>query len=326
MDQKKYVMRYQPLANLNQEASVLCLGAGHYGSQLSEKASGELLDRFAEAGGSFVDTAHIYGAWDTSGANGGYGNSETVIGRWMRERNCREQMVIGTKGGHPDFETGASGLTRNTLLRHLHESLDHLQTDFIDFYWLHRDDRTVPADEILSWLQDPLEQGLIRAVGTSHWRIDRMKQADGMISANQIAWSLAQPAELATTDLYGEKRAMSEAVFTFHRDTQIPIVAYQAQAGGFFASKYDDEAVLLQSGLAETFGSELNLKNRRTACELAKEKGCTANQIALAWLLQQPFPVFPLIGPRTVEQLDDSLGALTVQLSTEELSRIDFPL
>jgi aryl-alcohol dehydrogenase-like predicted oxidoreductase len=323
---RRRAVRYQPLSDLNPAVSVLGLGTGPYGSELCEDSCAELLDRFAGAGGNFIDTAHIYGAWAPGGVNGGCGNSETVIGRWMRARGCRDRMVIGTKGGHPDFETGAGGLSRETLLRHLHESLDHLQTDYIDFYWLHRDDRTVPVDEILGWLEEPLAQGLIRAVGTSHWRVDRMEQAGTRICANQIAWSLAQPAERVTSNLHGEQLAMDEPLFEFHRRSGMPVAAFNSQASGFFSSRYDAGDFSAKPQLAAKFGSEQNLRNRRTAGELAGEKGCSANQIALAWLLHQPVAVFPLIGPRTVEQLDDSLGAPAIRLSAEELLRFDFQL
>src|SRR5690606_14668173 len=112
----------------------------------------------------------IYGAWDKRGAAGGCGNSEAVIGRWIRSRNCRASIVLGAKGGHPDFDTGASCLSQRALLRQLDESLARLQTDYVDLYWLHRDDPSIPAAEILGWLQEPVTSGRIRALGCSHWR------------------------------------------------------------------------------------------------------------------------------------------------------------
>ena len=306
---------------LDSSISSIGLGTAQYGSQLSEEVSFALLDRFVELGGTFIDTAHIYGAWDTSGANGGCGNSEVIVGRWMKARGCRDQVVIGTKGGHPDFTTQASGLTQNGVMQHLQESLDHLQTDAIDLYWLHRDDRSIPVEEILSWLQAPLEQGLIRAVGVSHWRADRLAEAQKVsdpcglpsIQASQIAWSLAKPAETITDGPFGEQLAMDEQTFSFHCESQLPLVAYNTQAMGLFATKYDHLDLMSPDfpnpGITHQFGSEINVRTRQLAKDLAEKKGCSTNQIALAWLLHQPFPVYALVGPRTVEQLEDSMGA-----------------
>lgn len=306
------------------------LGTAQYGSQLNEEISFALLDRFVEHGGTFLDTAHIYGAWDASGANGGCGNSETIIGRWMKARGTRNQVLIGTKGGHPNFTTKASGLTQNGVMQHLQESLGHLQTDVIDLYWLHRDDRSIPVEEILSWLKEPLEQGRIRSVGVSHWRSDRLAEARAVasrlglppIQASQIAWSLARPAETITDGPFGEQLAMDAETFSFHCASQLPLVAYNTQAMGFFAEKYNGFDLLSpgfpNGGIAHQFGSILNVKNRQVAQELAKKKGCSTNQIALAWLLHQPFSTTVIVGPRTEEQLDDSMAATAVSLSEEE--------
>src|SRR5690606_30135239 len=110
-------MRSRPLPGLALEASMICLGCADYGSRIGEPDAFALLDAFVECGGNFLDTAHIYGAWDKRGAAGGYGNSELVIGRWIRSRGCRASLVLGTKGGHPDFDTGESRLSERALLR-----------------------------------------------------------------------------------------------------------------------------------------------------------------------------------------------------------------
>lgn len=316
--------------------STICLGGGSYGSQISEAAAARLLDAFAEAGGTFVDTAHIYGAWDKTGLAGGCGNSEVAIGRWMKARNCRDRMIIGTKGGHPDFNTGETCMTREGIRRHLHESLDHLQTDYIDIYWFHRDDRAIPVADILGWMQEPVAQGLIRVLGCSNWRTGRIAEARAvaaaqglpLIEASQISWSLAQDNHPLVTNKFGEQVSMDDATWEFHRRTQLPQVAYNGQAGGFFAlyDGYDEKA--LQSpdfprpGVIRKYGNELTWQRRRLAQALAKKKGCTANHIALAWMLHQPFPTFPIIGPGSVEHLTDSLRALSIALSPAEVEML----
>ena len=304
------------------------LGTAQYGSQLSKEVSFTLLDRFIEHGGIYLDTAHIYGAWDTSGTNGGCGNSEAIIGHWMKARGCRNQVVIGTKGGHPDFETKSTGLTQRIVVQNIHESLDHLQTDEIDLYWLHRDDRSIPVDEILSWLKEPLEQGLIRSIGMSHWRSDRLAEAQDIVSRLglppiQIAWSLAQHSETKTDGPFGEQLTMDADTYSFHCASQLPLMAYNTQAMGFFAEKYDGLDLMSPDfpnpGIMHQFGSELNMRNRHIAKALAEKKGYSTNQIAIAWLLHQPFPTTAIIGPRTLDQLDDSMEATSIFLRDNEI-------
>ncbi len=322
--------------------SAICLGTGRFGSEIGECAAFAILDRFHEAGGTFLDTAHIYGAWDRRGANGGCGNSETVIGRWLKERGCRGRMVIGTKGGHPDFDTGASCMNREAVLLHLAGSLRHLGTDHVDIYFLHRDDRTLPVAEILGWFTGPLEKGWIRALGCSNWRADRLAaareaaRATGLpvIAASQVAWSLAEANTKIETGKFGEMTAMDDAAREFHCATGLPVTAYNAQAGGFFAvfAGREEEAIRAdvggKAGLVRKFGNDVTFGRLRVARRLALERGVTPNQIGLAWLRRQPFPVVPIIGPGSVAHLDEGLAAMRVALASgevEELSRAGAP-
>lgn len=327
-------MRYRTIDGVEKKVSAVCLGAAGYGSQTPQEEAFAFLDRFAEQGGTFLDSAHIYGAWAPEGVNGGCGNSEVVVGRWVRDRGCRKQMVIGTKGGHPDFATGATGMTRDTVLRHLHESLEHLQTDYIDIYWFHRDDRRIPVAEVLGWLKESLAQGLIRAVGCSHWREDRLAEALDvardtklpMVRASQIAWSLAASRTPIRDGRFGEQLAMGEATWEFHTRSGLPLVAYNSQAAGFFAAKYDGADFASPDfpklGMARSYAGEQNLARRERAVALARSKGCSTNQVALAWLLHQPFTTVAVVGPRTLEQLDDSLQASEVSLTDEDVRHL----
>lgn len=328
-------MRFSSISSIETVSSV-CLGGGSYGSQIRPDAADAMLDLFFEAGGNFVDSAHIYGAWDKAGLNGGCGNSERAIGNWMKKRNCRRQAVISTKGGHPDFETGAGCMTRDAIRRHLHESLDRLQTDYVDMYWFHRDDRTLPVAEILSWMQEPLETGLIRVLACSNWRADRIAEARAvaadrglpLIEASQISWSLAEVNEPLTVNKHGEQVAMDGETRRFHIESQLPQVPYNSQAGGLFAlfDGYDEASLAApgfpRPGLIRKYGNDLTWSRRRLAQRMARSKGCSTNHIALAWMLHQPFPVFPIIGPANPDELADSLKALSVHLGPEEVERL----
>jgi aryl-alcohol dehydrogenase-like predicted oxidoreductase len=328
-------MKYGTIGEIDR-VSRIGLGGGGFGSQIAQDAVDALLDRFVGAGGNFVDSAHIYGAWDPGGSNGGCGNSEVAIGRWMAKRDARGHLIVGTKGGHPDFATGASGMTRQTVLRHLRESLEHLQTDYIDVYYFHRDDRAIPVEEILSWMAEPLAAGTIRVLACSNWRADRIAEARAvaaarglpLIEASQISWSLAHASRALTSNKHGEQVAMDEGAWEFHRLTQLPQVAYNGQAGGLFA-RFDgcSEAELtapefVRAALVRRYDNDLTWRRRRLAQRLAKEKGCSTNHIALAWMLHQPFPAFPIVGTANPGHLADSLSALEVPLSPDETERL----
>ena len=325
-------MRYRRLDGMNKRLSVICLGAGQYGSQLSKEDSFRLLDRFAELGGTFIDTAHIYGAWDTSGYNGGCGNSEKVIGEWLTKSGMHGKVAIGTKGAHPDFETGASCMNPEDIHRHISESLERLKTDSIDLYWLHRDEPSIPAGEILSMLSEHVTDGRLKAIGCSNWRIERQKDAASVAAemgiqgfcASQVGWSLAKANQTANVGRHGETFYMDERMLHYHLETGMPAAGYSSQAGGFFAEKYD--GLNFQSpdfpnpGLASSYGNSLNYSRRKIAEGLAAEKGCSANQVALAWMIHHPFPAFPIAGPHSIERLEDTMKAADIDLSDDEFN------
>ena len=309
------------------ETSAICLGTATYGSQTPPDACYALLDRYAESGGAFIDTAHIYGAWAPDGANGGYGNSEKVIGDWLRRRGGRERLFIATKGGHPDFSDKAPRLNCADLLRQLDESLERLRTDYVDLYWLHRDERRIPADEILSWLEGPRADGRVRAVGCSHWRVDRLAAARTAIAASQIAASLAASNWDRSDGPFGEQLSWDAETRAFHAEHQFPLVAYNTQAMGLFAGKYD--GLDLQGddfpnpGLQKRYANDLSARRRRAAGRIARRRGCSANQVALAYLLRQPFPLHAIVGPKDPRQLDDSLGAARLRLEADEMAQLE---
>ncbi|HYF48096.1 MAG TPA: aldo/keto reductase [Planctomycetota bacterium] len=289
--------------------SVLCLGTGQLGSALSEAESFALLDRFAEHGGTFLDSAHIYAAWLPNGT----GASERTVGKWLRARNCRNRFVFATKGGHPELKTmNVSRLKPSDIRQDLAESLTRAQLDCVDLYWLHRDDPAIPVGEILGVLNELQREKRIRAFGCSNWTTARIEEAaafarrSGMetFCASQISWSLLHETNPPYTA--GGMLAMDQTAFDFHSRTQMAQIPYSSQARGFFAKPLAENA------------SAINARRWHAAQSLAGRKGCSPNQIALAWLMQQPFPVFPIIGSRTREQIDDTSRALDVKLTAQE--------
>ena len=327
-------MKYRRLDGIDKELSVIYLGVGNYGSEVSVEESFRLLDRFAELGGTFVDTAHVYGAWDTSGYNAGYGNSEKVLGEWLTKAGMHGTVAVGTKGAHPDLDTGVSRMNAKDIGTHVSESLERLQTDAIDLYWIHKDEPAIPAGEILGMLAEHVKVGRLKAIGCSNWRVERQKEAAaaaakmGMAGfcASQIGWSLAKENVSVRPGIHGDALYMDEEMMQFHCETGIAAAGYSAQAGGFFAAKYDgldfEAEDFPKPDLVQAYGSRLTYGRRRIAQGLAVEKRCTANQIALAWMIRHPFPAFPIPGPHSIEQLEDVMGAAEVDLSDEEFEAL----
>ena len=327
-------MKYAQLPGIEKDLSAIYLGAANYGSGISASDSFILLDRFAELGGTFIDTAHVYGAWDTSGYNGGYGNSEKVIGEWLIKSGMQNKVAIGTKGAHPDLETGVRRMSSEAIDAHISESLQRLRTDFIDIYWVHTDDPTIPAGEILGMLAEQMSAGLLKAIGCSNWSIERQREASAAalalglpgFVASQVGWSLARTSDSVYRPGHVDMRYMDSEMLRYHEETDTPVAAYSAQGRGFFAAKYDglDFASLdfPNPGLAARYGNDLSRCRRQVAGELAREKGCSANQVALAWMIHHSFHAFPIAGPNSLEQMDDTMKAGDIELTNAEFERL----
>jgi len=314
-------MRYAPLPGTSKPASLIALGTAWFGSEIPEDQAFRLMDEFRDRGGSLLDSAHMYFKW----REGGEGKSESTIGKWLR-RVPRGDVLIGTKGAD-------MGMDRATIRAQLAESLDRLGTDYVDFYWLHCDDPAVPAGDIILWLNELVDEGLCSAFGCSNWRVARIREAAQFaeargvrpFAASQIGWSLAQ----ANPEIVAGAGQvfMDDETLAYHLDSKLPIVAYSSQAGGFFAGAYAQggppPGMTAKENVVRVFGSEGNYARQAAVNRLAAEKGCTPNQIAVAYLLCQPFGAFALVGANSLERMADSCGAADVVLSPEEVAALE---
>jgi len=274
-----------------------------------------LLDTYFEHGGNFIDTAHAYGG----------GASERIVGRWIEDRGVRDEVILLTKGCHP--EHGEWWRVRpEAIERDLAESLERLRVDVIDIYLLHRDDPRVGVDELIDCLNEQKRAGRIKYFGASNWRVERIVEAnayarskglDGFaISSPNL--SLAAPKE----NLWRDCITVTPAELEWHESTQFPLLAWSAQARGFFSGRYAPGRVD-DPFMARVYDSPENWERLRRARLLAEAKGVEAIQIALAYVLCQPFPVFAAIGPESLEQLLSSLKAAEIQLTPAELRWLD---
>jgi aryl-alcohol dehydrogenase-like predicted oxidoreductase len=308
-------MKYAPFAPLNRDLSRLVLGSMVFNPEAPELAD-TLLDAWFEAGGNIVDTAHVYHG----------GHSERILGRWLEARNLRSEVVILTKGAHHNADRRR--VTPEDILCDLRDSLARLRTDTIDLYLLHRDDPDVPVEEIVDALNEQYQAGRIRAFGGSNWSTARLDAAnayaarEGLVgfTASSVHLSLAQPGGEIWP---GCLDARSEADRTWYRDRQLPLFAWSSQARGFFSGTFTPENIAENELMQRVYGRPGNWERLRRAGELGRERGFSAIQVALAWVLHQPFPVFPIIGPATVDELSSSLRALELELSPDELAWLD---
>lgn len=305
-------------------ASRICLGTADYGGGLDKQTSFRLLDLYRDRGGNFIDTAHVYSNW----LPGPTGRSEKTLGEWMKSRNCRNEIILATKGAHPPLQDmSISRMTKHEVRKDVEESLEHLQLDTIDLYYLHRDDPGVPAGEILGWLEEFRQAGLIRYSACSNWSVSRMKEAAreaerfgirGFV-ASEVLWSLAEVNPGAMGD--PTTVAMDPEGRAYHQFTGMPVAPFTSQAHGIL-SKWLSGAPVTE-GLTRTYDNPKNRLRAARVAEMAAESGTTPAAIALAWFWGQPFPVFPIVGCRTQEQLVESLSADDVKMTNEQANWLE---
>jgi aryl-alcohol dehydrogenase-like predicted oxidoreductase len=318
-------MRLLTIPNTDLTISVLSLGAGPFGTRTPRDQAYEMLDLYLEYGGNFLDTAHIYAAW----APNGWGVSERTLGEWIRSREARGKVVIGTKGGHPHLHSMLTPrLSPAEIEQDLDESLERLGVDVIDFYWLHRDDPQRPVGDMLDTLEMAVARGKIRYYGCSNWSAQRMREAQEAATAkgitgfvaSQPGWSLAVRNIGPNDD--PTSRFMDDETYEFHLETGLSVAAYSSQANGFFSGPYGRDILPptpgVNPGVARNYYSEANFARLDRARELAATHGCKPNDIALAYLTSQPFPTCAILGCGTIEHLRESLTAADLLLSPAE--------
>ncbi len=287
--------------------SVLVLGTSALGTL--DRAE-PIFDRFLDAGGTFFDTAHIYGQSYKPGC------CEQTLGAWMKSSGVRREVFLLGKGGHPP------NTTPEAIERELHETLDNLQTDHLDLYMLHRDVPGIPVSEFVDQLCSFQRSGLVHTYGFSNWTLERMEQARHYAQSKDqpLPSALSNHLSLAVMEnpIYPgcisvcDRASRSQLEAGGH--TLIP---WSSQGRGVFTSIRDAQD-FRTSDLADCWLSEANVERLRRARNLAKRRRVSPVNIALAWVLQQPFPTFPIIGPRTANELKSSLGALDVSLTAKE--------
>jgi aryl-alcohol dehydrogenase-like predicted oxidoreductase len=301
-------VRYLRFAPLGRDLSRLVLGTAGY-EQAPLDVSLDLFDAYRELGGNVVDTGREYG------------NAEAILGRWLRERRVGDEVTVLTKGAHHDNDTGRKRVNPREITEDLEESLRTLGRPAVDIYCLHRDDPGVPVGPLLETLGRHQRAGRLRVLGASNWSTARLAEAaryaadHGLpgFACSSPGLSLAAPQEEPWLDAV---TIHAPAARAWYAERQVPVFAWASLAGGFFAGVKSPD-------ITRVYDNADNRERLRRAARLAARKGATPSQVALAWVLHQPFPTYALIGPRSVAELRESVAALDLALSPAETGWLD---
>jgi len=292
----------------------LCLGSNIFGSNADEAQSHAVMDAYSSHAGNFIDTADMYNQW-VEGHVGG--ESETVIGSWMKKRNNRQSMVIATKVSKMDTRPG---LSAKNIFAACEESLNRLQTDYIDLYYSHSDDATVSLEETLGAYAQLIAQDKVRYIAASNFTPARLRESIKFSEDNNI------PAYVAVQDLYNlvDRKTYEGEMSQVVADLGISNIPFYGIARGFLSGKYRPGVTEVDSKRAagaREYATDKNYAVLTTMDEVAKNHNVSLSAVALAWLRAQPSVSVPIASARTVEQVEEIVQV--VELSVEEVEKLN---
>ena len=290
----------------------LVLGGNVFGWTASGAEAFRILDRFVEAGGTMIDTADVYSAW-VPGHKGG--ESERLIGEWLRRRGRRDDVLIATKVGFSE------GLSAGVIERGIDASLERLGTTHVDLYYSHKDDPETPFEETLGAFDRLVRAGKVRAIGASQIDAERLEQALAVSADN----GLVPYTVLQTWYNMMERPRFEEALAGVAQAHGLGVLPFYGLANGFLSGKYRSEADLKKSIRGDRVAEYLNDRGLAVLAaldEVAAETGATPAQVALAWTAAQPGVTAPIASATSMAQLEDLIGAMTLELDAGQLERL----
>jgi Predicted oxidoreductases (related to aryl-alcohol dehydrogenases) len=325
-------MRYRTIGSDPQrrrEVSVLSLGAMLFGSLTDEATSFAILDRYVEAGGTFIDTSDNYAFW----VNGGQGGeSEELLGRWRRSRGVGDEIVIATKVGARPLAPGTSytdnpeGLSAKVIRESVERSRERLGVEKLDLLYAHIEDPRVPLRETVETFAELVAEGTVGLLGVSNhwsWRVERARNiaaAAGLPGYEVLQYQHTylrprgdMPSELSQFGAPGY--ASSDLLAYVHENPELTLVAYSPLLKGAY--------VRPDKPLGKEFDHPGTQARQAALREVAEETGATINQVVLAWLMGHEVPAIPLVGASSLAQLEESLGALDLELTPEQRAKLD---
>src|SRR5215469_13438833 len=314
-------MLMRKLGRSGLKVAALCLGGNTFGWTTDQKASEAVLDAYVEAGGNFIDTADVYSRWAPGNVGG---ESENALGIWMKARKNRDAVLIATKVMGPMGPgPNDTGLSRQHIVQGVEASLARLQTDYVDLYQAHWDDRDTPLDETLRAFDDLVSQGKVRYIGASNyvaWRLTRALWASE--KGGYVRYESIQPKyNLVFRDEY--ERELEPLCL----DQGVGVIPYSSLASGFLSGKYHRQGQMPATARAASV-QKIYMNDRGFTVLEAVEKvatavGATPAQVALSWLAHRPGITAPIASATTVEQLRELLGGIELKLDEESRTALD---
>jgi aryl-alcohol dehydrogenase-like predicted oxidoreductase len=309
-------MKTVPLGSTGEQVSALCLGSMYYGTSVKQEMSCRLLDQYLEAGGTFIDTANIY-AWWVDGFAGG--ESEELLGQWMKERKNREKLFIASKVGF-GYGQVKSGLSARQIVTECEKSLRRMGIETIDLYYAHVDDRQAPQEETLESFNKLVKDGKVRHIGASNFRAWRMEEARWISQAGGLAGY--QCIQQRYTFLpprpgmgFGPQVAANDDLLDYCRSHTLTLLSYSPLLAGAYTRS--------DRPLPEQYLSPDNQERLAVLEQIAQECGVTPNQVILAWMLHSNPLVLPVFSASTPQQMSEDLAVLELNLSQDQMERLN---
>jgi len=309
-------MKKVTLGRSNVEVSELCFGTDQIGSRIDVKTSFALLDLFREKGGTFIDTANFYSAW-LEGCSGG--ESESTIGKWMKDRGVGSEMAVASKLGF-DYPGCAGGLNAAEIERECEKSLQRLQVESLALYYAHRDDAETPLEETMEAFDRLIRSGKVRAIGASNLKVWRIAEANTVSRMHD--WARYCAVEQRHTYLrprhgadFGPQVCVNDDLKDYCRTRGLTMIGYSILLQGAY-TRID------RSVPSQYAGPEADV--RLDALEsVASEVGATQNQVVIAWMRQSDPPMIPVIAGSRREQVLENIDALDIRLTADQITRLD---
>lgn len=302
----------------------LCFGTADFDDSSNKESYFARLDKYVECGGYFIDTARVYCSFIENGAD----VSESTIGEWMQKRGNREKMIIATKGGHPPIgEMNVSRLSKADLDSDLAKSLECLKTDYVDIYFLHRDDQSIPVSEIMPILNEYVKDGKVHFLGASNWSVERIAEANKFAEENglepfrisQINYSLAH----TSSDMFEDPTlvCMDLNQYNWYRDNNFPVMAFSPQAKGFFMKIADGTSV--KNLMEGRFVSTANLARLARVKQYCKETGLSPAVVTLAYLNSHYIPVISVFTAGNLKHIEEDMTAQDLKFDNKTVAFLE---
>lgn len=311
-------MNKRRLGNSDLHVAPLAFGGNVFGWTIDEATSFKLLDKFVDEGFNLIDTADIYSRWATGNEGG---ESEIIIGKWLKQSGKRERVIIATKVG---MEMGANkkGLKKDYIKRAVEDSLRRLQIDYIDLYQAHQDDAETPLEETLGAFAEVIEQGKVRVTGASNYTAARLTEA------LQISERQGLPRYESLQPLYNlyERQEFEAELEPLCLERNIGVINYYSLASGFLTGKYRSEADLSKSARGQDvkkYLDERGMKILEALDEASKQHDSTPARIAIAWLMARESVSAPIASATSLEQLNDLIEATKLELDAAAIEKLN---